>query len=260
MKQAASRKPGAEPAPEPQQLPLGFVGQPLMVALERLLPVRKEPLAVRGTRKSQQLKASIEAVGLIEPLSVAAADKAGMHVLLDGHLRLTAAQMLEWPEIAVLVASDDEGYTYNSRVNRLSTIQETHMLRRTMAQARGPRSDDVQGTGACAARTAATASVHWARWAARPTASVRDRDPGLFTQGCGSGVHDPRPRRAQPGAVCKAVAIPQRCSLDDKGLGHDHGAVLGPTHRVGEAVSRLALTAHGEDTAGLVNTPHRLLA
>lgn len=103
-----------------------------MLPLQRLLPSRKEPQAVRSSKKFQQLKTSIEAVGLIEPLSVASPDKAGMHVLLDGHLRLIVAQMLQWQEIPVLVAADDEGYTYNSRVNRLSTIQETHMLRRAV--------------------------------------------------------------------------------------------------------------------------------
>lgn len=133
----ASKAPAATPTP--LQLPLGFVGQPLMVDIARLLPSRKEPEAIRSSKKFHQLKASIEAVGLIEPLSVAAPDPSGHYVLLDGHLRLLAAQMLQWQEIAVLVAADDEGYTYNSRVNRLSTLQETQMLRRAIERGVTPQ-------------------------------------------------------------------------------------------------------------------------
>lgn len=121
-----------------EQLPLAFVDQPILVPIDRLLPSRKEPQAVRESKKFKQLKASIEAVGLIEPLSVAKADKAGCHVLLDGHLRLVAATLLGWRAVPALVASDDEGYTYNSRINRLTTIQETHMLRRAVERGVAP--------------------------------------------------------------------------------------------------------------------------
>lgn len=118
---------------------LGFVGQPKLLQLNKLLPSRKEPAAVRTSKKFQQLMSSMQAIGLIEPLSVAPADASGVHVLLDGHLRWIAAQLLNWTEIAVLVANDDEGYTYNTRINRLSTIQETHMLRRAVERGVSPQ-------------------------------------------------------------------------------------------------------------------------
>ena len=35
-------------------------------------------------------------------------------------------------EVQCLVANDDETYTYNSRINRLSTIQEHYMIRRAI--------------------------------------------------------------------------------------------------------------------------------
>ncbi len=62
---------------------------------------------------------SIEEVGLIEPLSVTTVEKdSGNHLLLDGHIRLIVLQELKHTEAPCLVATDDESYTYNSRVNR----------------------------------------------------------------------------------------------------------------------------------------------
>jgi ParB-like chromosome segregation protein Spo0J len=94
---------------------------------------------VVASRKFKQIRTSIEEVGLIEPLSVTPADKtSGQHVLLDGHLRLLAIQDLGHERAACLVATDDESYTYNNRVNRLSTIQEHYMIRRVIDRGVSP--------------------------------------------------------------------------------------------------------------------------
>jgi hypothetical protein len=55
---------------------LGFVPEPLMVPLDKILPSRKVPVGLATSRKYNQIRASIEEVGLIEPLSVAAMDAA----------------------------------------------------------------------------------------------------------------------------------------------------------------------------------------
>lgn len=115
------------------QLPLGFIPEPLTIALERILPSRKTPEGVLNSRKFKQIQSSIEAVGLIEPLSVGNADKkSGQHILLDGHIRLIALQQIGFADAPCLVATDDESYTYNNRINRLSTIQEHFMIRRAV--------------------------------------------------------------------------------------------------------------------------------
>ncbi|AOX99906.1 plasmid partitioning protein RepB C-terminal domain-containing protein [Jeongeupia sp. USM3] len=113
-------------------MPLGFIPEPLTLPLERILPSRKTPEGILTSRKFKQILASMEAVGLIEPLSVSKPDKAGQHVLLDGHMRLLALQQLGHTEVLCLVATDDESYTYNNRINRISSIQEHHMLRRAV--------------------------------------------------------------------------------------------------------------------------------
>lgn len=113
--------------------PLGFIPEPITLALDRILPSRKPPEGLQTSRKFKQIMASMEAVGLIEPLSVGKADKStGQHILLDGHIRLLALQQLGYTDAPCLIATDDESYTYNSRINRITSIQEHQMLRRAV--------------------------------------------------------------------------------------------------------------------------------
>jgi hypothetical protein len=114
-------------------LPSAFDPTPLELELDRLLPTRPLPKELASSRKYAQIKASMQEVGLIEPLSVTAADrKSGLHMILDGHLRLQAARELGYQRVACLCASDDEGFTYNKRVNRLATVQEHYMILRAL--------------------------------------------------------------------------------------------------------------------------------
>ncbi|WP_394474849.1 plasmid partitioning protein RepB C-terminal domain-containing protein [Ralstonia mannitolilytica] len=119
--------------------PLGFIPEPITLALDRILPSRKTPEGLNTSRKFKQIMASMEAVGLIEPLSVGKADKnTGQHILLDGHMRLLALRQLGYVDAPCLIAIDDESYTYNNRINRISSIQEHHMLRRAVERGVSP--------------------------------------------------------------------------------------------------------------------------
>jgi ParB-like chromosome segregation protein Spo0J len=62
----------------------------------------------------------------------ASSPKTDQHVLLDGHIRLLILAELGYTEVPCLVASDDESYTYNNRLNRVTSIQASHMLRRAI--------------------------------------------------------------------------------------------------------------------------------
>ncbi len=115
--------------------PLGFIPEPVTLPLDRVLPSRRPPLGLATSRKYKQIVASMEAVGLIEPLSVGKVDKTtGNHVLLDGHMRLLAMRQLGYVDAPCLVATDDESYTYNNRINRISSIQESQMIRRAISR------------------------------------------------------------------------------------------------------------------------------
>lgn len=112
--------------------PLGFIPEPLLLPLSVILPLRKSPAGLQTSRKFKQIIASIEAVGLIEPLSVGKPNRAGQYILLDGHTRLMALMQLGFDKAPCLVAIDDESYTYNNQLNRLSSVQEHVMIRRAV--------------------------------------------------------------------------------------------------------------------------------
>lgn len=121
------------------RIQLGFIPEPISVPLESLLPSRQPSAGLTSSRKFKQIVSSIQEVGLIEPLSVMPEDKnLGGFVLLDGHLRLIALRSLGISHAACLISTDDEGYTYNNRVNRLSALQEHYMIRRAMERGASP--------------------------------------------------------------------------------------------------------------------------
>lgn len=115
------------------KIQLAFIPEPITVRLDQLLPSRRIPEGLPASTKFKQIKSSIEDVGLIEPLTVGPADPStGKRMLIDGHIRAYVLQELGFEDVMCLVATDDETYTYNNRINRLSTIQEHMMLRRAV--------------------------------------------------------------------------------------------------------------------------------
>jgi len=137
--------PGAYPPPSaddedniglptaPLNLTLGFDLETYQIPLDQLLPSKKIPDGVMTTRKFKQIVSSIREIGLIEPLSVIKpADGAEGFLLLDGNLRVLALKELGQDVAPCLIAKDFETYTYNHRINRLSSVQEHYMLRRAI--------------------------------------------------------------------------------------------------------------------------------
>lgn len=121
------------------EVALGFSFDTVTMPLSKLLQSRKIPEGIEASKKFQQIRASIGEIGLIEPLSIShEIQETGNHLLLDGHLRLLAMQSLGMGEVLCLIAKDDEGFTYNSRVNRLSSIQEHYMIRRAIKRGVSP--------------------------------------------------------------------------------------------------------------------------
>lgn len=106
-----------------------FEGRTVAVAIARILPTRQLPKDVRQSPKYRTILASIREVGIIEPLAVHPDTSGnGLYILLDGHLRLEALKELGAAEAVCLISTDDEGFTYNKRVNRLSAVQEHKMI------------------------------------------------------------------------------------------------------------------------------------
>jgi len=124
---------GAPYRKSPLNLTLGFELETWQIPLDELMPSKKVPDGVMTTRKFRQIVSSIREIGLIEPLSVIKPDPGQPgFLLLDGNLRVLALKELGRETAPCLIARDFETYTYNHRINRLSTVQEHYMLRRAI--------------------------------------------------------------------------------------------------------------------------------
>jgi hypothetical protein len=105
----------------------------LTLPLTDITPLKDLNPRVRVTAKYKQIATSLRHVGLIEPLVVfQAADK--KYWLLDGTLRydiLKAEGLVS--EVRCLLATDDESYNYNKRVNYLPPIAEHAMILKALS-------------------------------------------------------------------------------------------------------------------------------
>ncbi len=110
---------------------IAFEQQVHQIPISKLLPTRALPKGVHESVKYRRIAASVAEVGLIEPISVAR-QRDGTFLILDGHVRLDALVALGATVASCVVASDDESFTYNKRVNRLATIQEHYMIVRAL--------------------------------------------------------------------------------------------------------------------------------
>ena len=120
----------------------GFEGGTILLPLDRILPTRQISKDVRKSQKYRTILASIREVGIIEPLAVHPekddSSENGRYILLDGHLRLEALKDLGGTEAVCLVSTDDEGFTYNKRISRLSAVQEHMMILRAIKKGLAP--------------------------------------------------------------------------------------------------------------------------
>ena len=108
--------------------------RPEIVTLEiaRLTWLKEITPAMRRDAKYSQIAASLKEVGLIEPIVVFPAGR-GKYLVLDGHKRLDVMKTRGEREVRCLLATDDESYNYNRRVNYLSPIGEHYMILKALS-------------------------------------------------------------------------------------------------------------------------------
>ncbi len=103
--------------------------------LTSIHPIRQVKPTDHAFGKYKAVVSSIREVGVIEPLIVhPQKGSRGTYLLLDGHMRLKALQELGHTEAFCLIAKDDDAFTYNDKVSRLSLIQEHAMIVRAIDQ------------------------------------------------------------------------------------------------------------------------------
>lgn len=106
----------------------GFQEKLIELGVEELLTTKSISIYAMKCRKYGQVLSSIREVGLIEAPVVAPLKKGKGYLLLDGHLRIMALKELGVERVSCLISTDDETYTYNKYINRLSAIQEHRMI------------------------------------------------------------------------------------------------------------------------------------
>lgn len=109
-----------------------FEQRVIAIPIERILPSRRVEHLMCGSKKYASILCSIKELGVVEPLVVhpkpIIAGGVSSFMLLDGHLRLEALKALGAVEALCLISTDDEGFTYNRQINRLTPIQEHKMI------------------------------------------------------------------------------------------------------------------------------------
>ena len=99
------------------------------ISIGQLMPSKKLPPNISTSVKYQQTEISMLQNGIVEPIVVfPKQDNSGEYLLLDGHLRIQILENLGITETFCLISKDDESYTYNKFINRLTTIQEHFMI------------------------------------------------------------------------------------------------------------------------------------
>ena len=112
---------------------IGFKRATVVVPLGGLVATRSFRSGVKQSKKYGQILASARLIGLVEPPVVRPdPQEPRRFYLLDGHLRMEALKDLGRTEVECLVSTDDEAYTYNKRINRLSAVQEHKMIVRAV--------------------------------------------------------------------------------------------------------------------------------
>lgn len=113
----------------PKSVRLGFERDCMEIALDLLHVEIPPPTGIKETVKYKQVCTSVQAIGLVEPIVVAhSRQSVGSFIVLDGRMRLEALRDRGAQKALCLISTDDEGYTYNKRVNRLSVVQEHRMI------------------------------------------------------------------------------------------------------------------------------------
>lgn len=109
------------------RLPSAFQQFIVSIPVQAIQPRNEISNDTRKSTPYQQIAASIQEIGVIEPLVVYPRSP-GDYLLLDGHIRLEILKTAGAKEVRCILATDDEAYTYNRRVNSIPPIAQHLML------------------------------------------------------------------------------------------------------------------------------------
>ena len=114
-----------------ESCPVAFERVEYTIPISKIIPQRVISQRDRRRARFKMIACSLKATGLIEALVVHPASS-GMFLLLDGHSRLELLRELGETEVRCTIATDDEAYTYNKRVNAVSNVEQHFMLQKAL--------------------------------------------------------------------------------------------------------------------------------
>lgn len=121
------------------QVRVAFERDYITVDMSSIVPLKLLRDGICESKKYAQVVSSIKAIGLVEaPVVIPAPGNCGQYYLLDGHLRIEILKQLSVKSVECLIATDEDTYTYNKRVNRLPPVQEHRMIVRAIERGVSP--------------------------------------------------------------------------------------------------------------------------
>ena len=109
-----------------------FNQQVVVLPIETIVPQKELSPEFRKSTTYKRISASLEHVGLIEPLVVYPRGPRD-YLLLDGHARLDILKQRGVTEVRTIFAMDDEAYTYNKKVNHAPPVAEYFMMQKALS-------------------------------------------------------------------------------------------------------------------------------
>jgi hypothetical protein len=104
----------------------------VVLPVDTIVPQKVLSNDYRKSTIYRRINASLEHVGLIEPLVVYPRGPRD-YLLLDGHTRLEILKQLGITEVRTIFAMDDEAYSYNRKVNHAPPVAEYFMMRKALS-------------------------------------------------------------------------------------------------------------------------------
>lgn len=116
-----------------ERVRLSFERKTVTLSLSQIVPLKRLRDGIKSSKKYAQILGSVRAIGLVEtPVVTMDPKRRDRYYLLDGHLRMEVLKDLGIDNVECLVSIDDEAYTYNKHINRLSPVQEHRMITRAV--------------------------------------------------------------------------------------------------------------------------------
>jgi hypothetical protein len=109
-----------------------FQNDAVVFKLDSLMHTKTLPSNFKLSTKYLQIKSSLLEVGLVEPVIVFIDSEKNHVKIIDGHLRVEALKDLGESKVKCLISSVYDTFTPNSRVNRITIIQEQRMIKEAL--------------------------------------------------------------------------------------------------------------------------------